>query len=448
MIYAQKNNIDLQQGILNERLAKLQLQQSQLSQIPNAFLSGNYGRSFGRSIDPTSNQFINSNYDFVGINGNVDVLLFGWFQKRNQIKADKFSLKSAEADYEQLKNDISLNVATGFLRILLAKEQVAISENQLKFSNNQRSQTQAFVKAGRSPELDLAQMEAQVSADSAAYFQVLVDYQRAILEMKALMNLEINTDFEVQIPDEEQFDFTEVIQHTPEQIFQIAANNFYSIKSSEYKIEAAHKNLASRKSALYPQIGIGAQVGTNYSTTLRNFEALNSISDVSPTGDFINVGGNAYPVMRPVFDFSSSIVPLGNQLEQNFRQTVALSISIPLFNGWAARTSVAQAKIDISNQQLNKERTEIALKQDVYTAYYEANTAVRKYFASQKAVIASERALSYAEKRYELGLMNALELLTTQNNHFRTVGEHASAKYDMIFKLKVIDYYLGKTIKL
>src|SRR5690606_24505382 len=161
--YALEHNISIKQNELNQRLADLQLKQSQLSQLPNINTSVAYGRSYGRSIDPTSNQFVNSNYDFLNFGGSVDVLLFGWFQKRNTIKANKYALEAAKADLGQLMNDVSLNVATGYLRIILAKEQIKISEKQAALSKAQLDQTRSFVKVGRLPELNAKQLEAQLA---------------------------------------------------------------------------------------------------------------------------------------------------------------------------------------------------------------------------------------------------------------------------------------------
>src|SRR5690606_38691896 len=123
------HNISIQQNVLNERLAKLTLQQSQLSQLPNVSTFSSLGRSFGRSVDPTTNQFVEgvSSYDFMSLSGNADVLLFGWFQKRNQIASNKLKYQAAQADLDQLKDDVSLNVATGYLRALLAQEQIRVS---------------------------------------------------------------------------------------------------------------------------------------------------------------------------------------------------------------------------------------------------------------------------------------------------------------------------------
>jgi outer membrane protein len=445
--YALENNLDIRQSVLNERLSKLQLQQSEFSQLPNASISGNYGRSYGRSIDPTSNQFINAGYTFSGLNGNVDVLLFGWFQKRRTIEQNKFLNKAATADVEQLKDDISLNVATGFLRILLAREQINISESQLKFTLKQREQTTSFVKAGRAPELDLAQMQSQVATDSSNYITALVNYNQSLLDMKALMNFEISAPYTALAPKVDNLPLSDIASLNPEEVYAKAQEHFGSVRSRQLRVDAAKKGLLAAKGNLYPQLTLNGQFGTNYSSTLKEVTGA-SLKGQSPTGDFVTIDGVLHPIMQADYDVTTRTTPFGKQYDNNFRQTIALSINIPLLNGWNARTAVNKAKVDIQSSEIERDRTRIKLKQDVYKAYYEAKAAIQKFVAADRAAEASSRATSYAEKRYELGLMNALELLTTQNNGFKAKSEAISAKYDMIFKLKVIDYYLGKEIKL
>jgi outer membrane protein len=246
--YALIHNIDIRQSTLNQRLAALQLKQSQLSQIPSVSASANYGRSFGRSIDPTTNQFINAGYNFSGINANADVLLFGWFQKRKTIERDKLSLKAAKADWDQLQDDIALNVATGFLRVLLAGEQMKIAQKQVELSHNQRLQTAAFVQAGTKPALELLQLSAQVATDSATYFNALAEYNQSLLEIKALMNLDIGAPFVAVAPNVENPSIAEIASGSPEQIYEVAAANFGAIKSGQIQEEAARKSLAAYRS--------------------------------------------------------------------------------------------------------------------------------------------------------------------------------------------------------
>jgi outer membrane protein len=445
--YAVDNNIDIKQSVLNERLARLQLLQSQLSQLPNGSVSADVGRSYGRSIDPTSNQFINQGYTFSSLSGNVDVLLFGWFQKRNTISQNKFLAKAAIADVDQLKDDVSLNVATAFLRILMAKEQIKVQENQLKYSLKQKEQTEYFVKAGRSPELDLAQMQAQVATDSSTYFSAVASYQQSVLDMKAIMNFEISAPYTAVAPDVNNIQLTDMSSLDPEQVYLQAQDHFGSIRSSRLRIDAAQKSLAVYRGALYPQLSLGGQFGTNYSSTLKEVTGA-QITQFSPNGQIVDINGTTFNVQEPIYNFTTKTTPFGDQFSNNFRQTVALSLTVPLFNGWTSRTNVGRAKIDVQSKELTMQSTRLKLKQDVYKAYYDAKVAVQKYYAAARAEEASGRAYTYAQKRYELGLMNALELLTTQNNSLKATSDALSAKYDLLFKLKVIDYYLGKEIKL
>ena len=445
--YAVDNNLDIKQSVLNERLARLQLLQSQLSQLPNASASADIGRSYGRSIDPTTNQFINQGYTFSGLSGNVDVLLFGWFQKRNTISQNKLLTKAATADVDQLKDNVSLNVATAFLRILMAREQIKVQENQLKFSLKQKEQTEYFVKAGRSPELDLAQMQAQVATDSSAYFSTIASYQQSLLDMKAIMNFEISAPYTAIAPDVNNIPLAELGTLDPEQVYLQAQDHFGSVRSSQLRIDAAQKSLAVYRGALYPQLSLAGQFGTNYSSTLKEITGA-QFMQYTPNGQIVDVNGTAFNVQEPVYNLTTKTTPFGDQFSNNFRQTVALSLTIPLFNGWTSRTNVDRAKVDVQSKELTMQATKLKLKQDVYKAYYDAKVAVQKYYAAARADEASGRAYTYAQKRYELGLMNALELLTTQNNSLKATSDALSAKYDMLFKLKVIDYYLGKEIKL
>lgn len=446
--YAIEHNISIQQTVLNERLAKLQMKQLQLSQLPSVQASMGYGKSFGRSIDPTSNQFVNSNYDFMSIAGSADVLLFGWFQRRNSISASKLNLESTREDLNQLINDVSLNVATGFLRALLAKEQIHISEQQISLSRAQLDQTRKFVASGRLPELNAAQMEAQLASDSANYVNAVASYNSAIIDIKALLNLDFETDYTPIAPNLSQDSYFSFDIPLPSEIFEIARKNWGAIRSSELKHQAAMKRLASARGALWPQLGLSLQMGSNYSGTYSEI-ANYQMGVPQPNGSFIKVNDSLFfPVYEPVMQYTTRRVPFSRQLDNNFRQTVSLGLNIPLFNSWKAQHNVQQSKIAVFSTQLDQYQSELKLKQDIYRAYNDALNAIKKYRAAEAAAVSAERAFYLAEKRYELGLTNTVEYLTIQNNHFVASSNLLSARYDLIFKLKVIDYYLGKEIKL
>lgn len=448
--YAIDHNISIRQNELNARLAALRLKQSRLGQLPSVNTSGSYGRSFGRSVDPTTNQFVTgASYDFISLSANADVLLFGWFQKRNTINANKFNLEANKADLDQLKDDISLNVATGYLRALLASEQIKVSKKQVELSKAQLEQTRSFADAGRLPELNVAQLESQLANDSANLIQAFSDYTAAILDIKALLNLDFEESFELERPEIKEVDQLEVATMEPLAIYNEARRNMGSIKSSELKLIASQKNLAAARGNMFPQLSLSGQMGSNYSTTYKDYH-ITGLTSAPLAGTYAvdTAGGGLLPVYQQSPVYTTSITPLGKQLDNNFRQTIALALNIPLFNGWQSQFNMRQAKINVMTQELNKYQTELTLKQNVYKAYNDARNSIQKYYAAERAAVAAQRAFDFAQKRYDLGLTNTVEYLTTQNTLYSADSRLASAKYDLIFKLKVIDYYLGNEIKL
>lgn len=448
--YALDHNISIKQNELNRRLQKLTLRQNQLSQIPAVNVSTSYGRSFGRSIDPTSNQFVNgSSYDFAGLSGNGNVLVFGWFQRRNTIAQSRLNLEAANKDYEQIKNDVSLNVATGFLRVLLAQEQVKINKQQVDLSKQQLDQTRDFANVGRVPELNVAQLESQLATDSSNLIAAIAEYNASVLDIKAILNLDFEIPFNTHVPDiDPEKDFGS-LHMKPDEIYMTASRTLPTLRSSELKLKAARKGYAAAFGGLFPQLSVNAQVATNYSTLNKNYNVTGvNLAPVQGTYAVDTISNSAYQVYQSTPVYTTTTLPLDKQLHNNFRQTVSLSLNVPIFNGWQAQTAMRKAKINMLTQELNLYQSELKLKQDVYKAHNDARNSLQKYYAAVRAEEAARRAYDYAKKRNDLGLTNTVEYLVTQNNWYKAAANVASAKYDLVFKIKVLDYYLGNEIKL
>ena len=447
--YAIDHNISIKQDSLNARLAKYTLKQSQLSQLPALSASGSYGRSLGRSINPTTNQFVDADYNFVSASGNGNLLLFGWLQVRNIIEKNRYSLEAYLADLDQLKDDVSLNVANSFLTTLLAEEQINISKNQVDLSKAQLAQTRAFTDAGRLPELNVAQLESQLATDSSNLINSIANYNSAVLDLKSLLNLDFSVPFSIKIPDVEVGEQMMVSHLQPEEVYEKARTHFGSIKSSQLRVTSAEKGLAASKGNLYPQLSLGYQVGTNWAN---NYQTVSGYKTDTTTTSVVatQTGFISLPTSLPEVNYTPvlSSIPLGTQLNNNFRQTVFLNLNIPILNGWQSQYAVRQARINLESQQLNEYNAELTLKQNVYKAHNNALNSIQKYYAAKRADEAAKRALDFATKRYDLGLTSTVDLLVTQNSAFTAAANLALAKYDLIFKLKVIDYYLGKELKL
>ena len=445
--YAVGHNISIRQDSLTARLARYTVMQSKLSQIPSVNVSGAYGKSFGRSINPTTNQFVEGSYNSVSPSGTVNAVLFNGLQVRNTIARNRFNLEASLADLDQLKDDVSLNVANGFLVALLAEEQINISKSQVAVSKAQLDQTRAFAKAGRLPELNVAQLESQLATDSSNLINSIASYNSAILDLKAMMNLDFATPFTILVPDAEVGGqlLMSVIQ--PEEVYEKARMHFGAIKGSRLRVNAAEKGLSVAKGSIYPQLSVGYQVGTNYASNYQSYT-------YKPAGlDVVGFAGNnpfdtLYKVYQPAYTTETKSIPFSTQFDNNLRHSVYLNLNVPIFNGWQSQYGVRQARINLESQRLNEYNAELTLKQNVYKAHNNAVNSIQKYNAARRANDAATRAFDFAKKRYDLGLTSTVDLLVTQSTQFTAASNMVIAKYDLIFKLKVIDYYLGKEIKL
>ncbi|PQJ11088.1 TolC family protein [Flavipsychrobacter stenotrophus] len=449
--YAISHNISIKQDSLNARLARYTVLQSQLSQIPAVSASGSYGKSFGRSINPTTNQFVEGSYNSLSASGTVSAMLFSGLQVRNNIAKNKYSLEAAMADLDQLKDDVSLNVANAFLVALLAKEQINISKNQVDVSIAQLAQTKAFADAGRLPELNVAQLESQLATDSSNLINSIASYNSAILDLKALLNLDFGEPFTIQVPDAEVGEQLMMSSLQPGDVYEKARGHFGSVKGSKLRVSAAEKGLAAARGGIYPQLSVGYQLGTNYASNYQSYAYTATPNGLQLAGIAVDsVNNHFYNVYQPAFTTTTTAttIPFNNQFDNNLRHSVFLNLNIPIFNGWQTQYSIKQAKVNLESQRLNEYNAELTLKQNVYKAHNSAVNSIQKYNAARRANDAASRALEFARKRYDLGLTSTVDLLVTQSTQFNAASNMVIAKYDLIFKLKVIDYYLGKEIKL
>lgn len=446
--YALNNNLTLQQSVLQKKLAELTLKQNRLSQLPTINAGANGGYRFGRSIDPTSNTFVTQSLFNSGFSLNVDADLFGWFMKQNNIAASKYQLYANNFLLEKARNDMGVSVANAFLQILLTTEQVNLSKLQVTLSEAQLSNTKKLVAAGSVPESNQADLEAQLARDSSTLVTAQNNNIIAVLTMKALLNLDFAVSFQVELPRNIlQVPKLNLTETAPEMIFSAALAAQPQYRADEMMVKATTRTLAAARGALYPSLRFNASAGTNYANTI--YEPFGTIVPKLDTIGLVNVNGTNYNVVRPGATFPGQrLVPFGDQISNNFGQTVGLSLSIPLLNAWRLRGDVERAKIDVADKTLAMDINKQKLRQDVYTAHADAVGALQKYHAAVSTENASQKAYDFATKRFNVGLMNSVEYITTQTNLFKAQIDKVSALYDYIFKVKLLEFYRDQRISL
>ena len=446
--FALDNNITIKQQDIQARIAELTYRQSQASMYPTLNLNSNLGVSSGRSIDRTTNQFTTESvvYNTFSLQSNVDV--FNWFSKKNTIAGNQFEAQAARSSVDKIKNDLSLNIAAAYLQTLLAREQVNASNVQISQTQSQLSNTQKLVDAGSLPELNLLEVQAQLAADSSALITAQGTEMQSILLLKSLLNLDAGAPFDIVTPSIDRIPVDPIAQLQPADVYQSAVKNMPQQQVNNYRLNAARKFADAAKGAMYPSISLGGSLQTNYSNSKNNARLLGF--DVIGVDTIGVVTGSNVPVVTPKVtpNYLFYATPYGSQLNNNLSKGVGLSINVPIFNGRSARTNWEKQKLNVKSLELQEELDNMTLKQDIYKAYTDAMTSLHKFSASKTRVMAAERAYDLAQKRYNVGLLGTLDLITNQNTLFRARIDRLSAQYDYVFKMKVLEFYKGEGIKL
>lgn len=449
--YAVANNISIKQSDVQARITNLQLSLARAAQHPNVNLSSNGGYNFGRSINPATNTFENQRIFFSGFQLQGGLNLFNWFSTRHNIEANRLGYEAAKAAVERARNDVALNVAVAYLQALLAFEQTEIAKVQIAQTTAQLANIRKQVAAGSLPELNAAELEAQLAADSANHITSVSTYQTNVIQLKALLNLDMATPFDIETPDVSAIPVEELANLQPQVVYQKAMQNLPQQRANQLRYQAAQKTILAARGAMYPTLSLFANMGSRYSSLFPDQQnAVVTPSNKLDTLGFVEVTpGIALPAVRPSFNVSLPNTPFGRQLfDVNLSQAVGLSLSVPIASNRQLRTQWERSKLDAEGIRLQLEQDNLTLQQDIYRAHNDAINAMQRYRSAQKAVEAAEKAFSFSQKRFDVGLLQTIELLTNQNNLFRRRLDAASAQYEYVFRIKLLEFYKGEGLKL
>lgn len=441
------NNINVKLSDVQAKMASINYKQSKLGQYPNANFNSNTGINSGSNQDPTTFSRITQTYISAGLQLQTSADIFNFFSKQNTIASNQWELKAAEASTEKIKNDIALTAANAYLQILLSKEQENITAVQIQQTQAQLTNTRKQVNAGALPELNATQLEAQLAQDSVNYISAKGNTTQAILTLKSYLNIDAAAAFEVETPPVEKIPVEPIAALQPEYVYDLAVKNLPQQRYNDYKLKAAKKNEAATKAGMYPTISTYASLGSSY---IAAKQPAYIFGGYQYNGQKVNISGTDYFVSSPDFVKSgyTKSANFTKQISDNFKQSVGITISVPILNGGAFKSNYLRSKLNIATITLQKEQDNQKLKQDIYQAYNAALIAYEKFTASKKMVDINQLNLSYATKRFNVGMLGTFDLITTQNNLLRAKLQYTQNQFDYVFKMKVLEFYKGMGLKL
>ena len=411
---ALQRNISVNQSRMGNELNKVSLEQSKANRIPSVSASANEALNVGKNVDPTTNTFVTEGYHSTNLGLSSSYNLFNGLQNANTIRQNRLNVQAGESDIEKAKNDVTLSITTGYLQVLFASEILAAAKSQEEATIAQVDRTEKMVNAGKSPESDLLQIKSQLATDNLSVITAQNQVDLARVTLMQLMDIPINDSFNVAVPALDE-PLPDAIQ-TNEEIYQKSLAVLPQITSASLRTSASMMALKVSQGAHWPRISLGANLNTNYASSRKK-------GTVNPEG---------YPFFQQIWD--------------NIGQSFSMGISIPIYSNRQIKSNIDRAKINLITTQLNEQNVKNVLRKSVEQTYTDMRASVKKYEATKQQVAAVEAVYKNSEKKYTVGVMSATDFLIQKNNFTQSQSNLIQAKYDYIFKRKILDFYQGKAI--
>lgn len=442
--FALANNLQVKRSELDVELSSIARTQSRLAMLPNANAQASSGYNWGRGIDPVTNQFIASQRNgFTSLGASSGVTLFNGFRIQHTIKQSNLELESSKEDLSKSRNDVTLNVISLFVNVVFNKELVENARFQLGSSQQQYERTRKLVAAGSLPKSDELNLDAQVATNEVNLINQENALALSLLQLQQAMQLPAQDNFDVVIPEIKLEDL--VLAQSREEIYRVARNTMPEIRSAELRISSSQYGVKAARGNLYPRLSLSGSINSNYSSA--------SAREFVPDGGFREyetayfVRGTDAPIygLQPTGTFQD-LYGFESQVKDNLYKSVNLTLSIPIFNNFNARSNLQRAMISHEQARIAAREIDNALRQNVETSYNNALAAAKSYNASLRQVKAREEAYRMAQQRFDIGAANYVEYQVAENDLFQARSDLSRAKYDFIFRKKVLDFYLDKPL--
>ncbi|HLN55320.1 MAG TPA: TolC family protein [Bacteroidales bacterium] len=423
--YALENNIQIKQQGIQTQYQKNALDLAKFRLLPTINGSASHNYSFGRALDQTTyeytdNEKILSDNFYIG----SSLILFNGLQNLNGIKKSRYDLLASEQDLNSIKDNIALTVAVNYLQVLLNREIAGATESQLKTTLEQIEKTRRLVDAGSVARGNLLQIEAQAAQEELQLINIRNMLETSLLNLTQLLELPTPEGFAVVVP-EIPLDTNTVVSGNISEIYQTALGNRPEVKSSEYKLSSSEYDLKIAKGARSPRLSLSNSFSTGYSDIRKKVLGID-------------------PMTGPVYGKYS----FADQVNDNINYGVGFSLNIPILNGWQVNRNVSNSVLGVESSRYALESTKKQLYKDIQQAFADASAAMKKYAASMKAVTSTEESFRYTEQKFNVGMVTPVDYNAAKTQLLNAQSDMSQAKYEFIFKTKVLDFYRGVPLNL
>lgn len=408
--YAQRNNISVQQRALQVEQQQTSLSTARFSRLPNLNASIGTDFSFGRTL-AADNTYRSDNQTSGSVSVAASMPLFEGLRINREIKGSKLDLAAAVADLDRAREDVAVNIMTLYLQVLYSREMVGIAERQLALSTEQTARSRELVDTGRQPESTYYESEALRANDALSLTQARNDLQLALLDLSQALNRESAAGFDIATPRLDSVTLASMhALGSADEVYAVAVEERPHVRAERLRLASAENSVEIARSALYPSLSLSGGYGTGI--------------------------------------YSRDPERLWTQFRNYSREYVGLSLSIPIFNRRATRNNIRSAQLSARSQRLALTEAELALRKEIEQAWYNADAAYSKYRSAGVALASAEVAFAYEQQKAESGRSTIFDFNDAKTRMEKAESELVQAKYEFVFRSKILDFYRGKPLKL
>ena len=384
--YAIEHNINIRQTANEAEQNKVDVNTAKWARLPNLSGSASQNWSWGRSASPVDNSYSDINSANTSLSLGTNVPIFTGLQLSNQYSLAKLNLRAAIEDLNKAKEDIAINVTSAYLQVLFNLELSKVAFNQTNLSKDQLKRIKGLFEVGKASPSEVAEAQARVAQDEMTSVQADNTYKLSLLDLSQLLELPTPEGFILENPKEE-LEF-------------------------EYRLQGSQKNIRIAQSNFYPQLSFSSGLGSYYYTVSGKSEG----------------------------SFSS-------QMKNNLNKYIGFNLSVPIFNRFATRNRVRTARLQQANLSLQLDNTKKILYKEIQQAWYNALAAESKYNSSEVAVKANEESFRLMSEKFNNGKATFVEYNESKLNLTKALSDKLQAKYDYLFRTKILDFYKGEIIE-
>lgn len=438
-----QNNLTIKQSKITEAIGTADYQQAKNNFLPSLTVNPQASYNFGRSPNLTTYAYTSQSFLYINGQAALSITVSQGGQLRNQILANKLTLDADKTTTEKTKNDLLLSVVTAYLQILTNQDLVTAANQQIGIAKITLDRSQKNFDAGNQTLADLSQSKAGLSTAEYNLTTAQNQLDISILALKQYMEMDPATEITVDRPDISKLTDIQTAFAAPD-VIKTALNINPDIKLAEIQQQGYLQAIKIAKGSYYPVVSLFAGVGSNYSSISQNVIGTTTVQTQIGV-----LQGTTTPVIgqyqSPVYSPSYSIT---NQFSNNLNESFGVSLQIPIFNKFTAHTAVKKAKLNYEYAQLSTELAKNTLSKTITQAVLDVQAAEKQYISAQQTYYANKEAFNVVQQRYNVGLVNSLDYNTSLTNYNKAETDMIEAKYAVVFRSKVIDYYLGNPIKL